>query len=83
MKPYAFIVRSDAKMIRPGPYEPIDLALKRFARTCEKAGVFAEDRRLSLFYSRTAAPARGKTFSSAARKDGTGLTSAGERGNHE
>lgn len=75
MKPYAFIVRSDAKMIRPGPYEPIDLALKRFARTCEKAGVFAEDRRLSLLFPNRSAGERQNVLERGAqRRDGADLS---------
>ncbi len=52
-------------LVRVKPDEPLDYALRRFRRSCEKAGVFSESRRREFYEKPTAVRKRMKA---AARK---------------
>ncbi len=52
-------------LVRVKPDEPLDYALRRFRRSCEKAGVFSESRRREFYEKPTSVRKRMKA---AARK---------------
>lgn len=52
-------------VVRVKPEEPLDYALRRFRRSCEKAGIFSESRRREFYEKPTSIRKREKA---AARK---------------
>ncbi|RTZ58504.1 MAG: 30S ribosomal protein S21 [Gammaproteobacteria bacterium] len=52
-------------LVRVKPDEPLDYALRRFRRSCEKAGVFSESRRREFYEKPTSVR---KRLKAAARK---------------